>query len=137
MIRVIRYVGLSDLQVSHPIPSIYHVKKIFPTSNSVHSNEGRRNLLPLGTGANNYNTRCTPCDEDRFEMHNVQVLSTVMKEEETCYHSEQVSMTVVLRCTRCDEDRFEMHNVQVLSTVMKEEETCYHSEQVPMTTLRH
>ena len=36
-----------------------------------------------------------PHDEDRFEMHNVQVLSTVMKEEETCYHSEQVPMTTV------------------------------------------
>ena len=66
-----------------------------------------------------------------------------MKEEETCYHSEQVPMytdedrfemyVVLSRCTHCDEDRFEMHNVQVLSTVMKEEETCYHSEQVPMT----
>ena len=70
-------------------------------------------------------------------MHNVQVLSTVMKEEETCYHSEQVPMTAALGCTPCDEDRFEMHNVQVLSTVMKEEETCYHSEQVPMTTVRY
>ena len=31
-------------------------------------------------------SRCTHCDEDRFEMHNVQVL-TVMKEEKQHYHS--------------------------------------------------
>ena len=41
-------------------------------------------------------TDLLPCEEDQFKVHNVHVQSTEAKEEEPCYHPEQVQMATVL-----------------------------------------
>ena len=63
------------------------------TANS--ETDERRNSLE-GQSDHREETDVQPCDEDRFEMHNIQVQSTEAKEEEPCYHPEQVQMATVL-----------------------------------------
>ena len=64
------------------------------TANS--ETDERRNSLE-GQSDHREETDKQPCDEDRFEMHNIQqVQSTEAKEEEPCYHPEQVQMAMVL-----------------------------------------